>query len=112
MVHRKIRVSGRLDNQAAYRKSRVSDYDIKIVRTIDLDETAIFYRNFYIFVSLSNDRLYHLYFTFQYFRPFFERFQKAYRAYGFRIEVCFLSLATHRAPANNIAPTVQLGFEV
>jgi hypothetical protein len=22
----------------------------------------------------------------------FERFQKAYRAYGFRIEVCFLSL--------------------
>jgi len=34
MTHRKIRVSGRLDNQAANRKSRVSDYNIKIVRTI------------------------------------------------------------------------------
>jgi hypothetical protein len=56
MTHRKIRVSGRLDNQAANRKSRVSDYDIKIVRTIDLDETAISAHNFYIFVSLSNDR--------------------------------------------------------
>ena len=56
MTHRKIRVSGRLDNQAANRKSRVSDYDIKIVRTIDLDETAISSHKFYMFVSLSNDR--------------------------------------------------------
>ena len=52
------------------------------------------------------------YIILQQFRPFFERFQKAYRAYGFRIEVCFPSLAAPRAPANNIAPTVQLGFEV
>jgi len=56
IAHRKTRVSGRLDNQAANRKSRVSDYDIKIVRTIDLDETAISCHKFYIFVSLSNDR--------------------------------------------------------
>jgi hypothetical protein len=56
MAHRKIRVSGRLDNQAANLKSRVSDYYIKIVRTIDLDETAIFCHKFYIFVILSNDR--------------------------------------------------------
>jgi hypothetical protein len=55
---------------------------------------------------------YIIYITLQYFRPFFERFQKAYRAYGFRIEVCFLSLAAHQAPANNIAPTAFLGFEV
>ena len=56
MAHRKIRVSGRLDNQAANRKSRVSDYDIKIVRTIDLDEMAISSHKFYIFISLSNER--------------------------------------------------------
>ena len=54
-------------------------------------------------------------YTIYYISPlqtFFERFQKAYRVYGFRIEVCFLWLAGHRAPANNIAPTLQLGFEV
>ena len=53
-----------------------------------------------------------IYITLQYFRPFFVRFQKAYRAYGFRIEVCFLPLAAHQARANNIAPTAFLGFEV
>ena len=36
IAHRKIRVSGRLDNQAANRKSRGSDYDMKIVRPIDV----------------------------------------------------------------------------
>ena len=41
MAHRKIRVSGRLDNQAANRKSRVSDYDIKIVRTIDVIDRVV-----------------------------------------------------------------------
>lgn len=40
-VHRKIRVSGRLDNQAANPKSRVSDYDIKIVRTIDVIDRVV-----------------------------------------------------------------------
>ena len=34
----------------------VSDYDIKIVRTIDLDEMAISSPKFYIFISLSNER--------------------------------------------------------
>ncbi len=70
IAHRKIMVSERLDNQAANRKSMVSDYEIKIVRTIDLDETATSSHNFYIFVSLSNDRLDPLYFTFQYFGHF------------------------------------------
>ena len=56
MAQCKIRVSGRLNNQATNRKSRVSDYDIKIVRTIDLDEMAISSHNFYIFISLSNER--------------------------------------------------------
>jgi hypothetical protein len=56
IAHRKIMGSGRLNNQAANRKLRVSDDDIKIVRTIDLDETAISSHKLYIFVSLSNDR--------------------------------------------------------
>ena len=92
----------------------VSDYDLKIVRTIDLDDMAISSPKFYIFISLSNERGQIIVFIsyVPILRTFFERFQKAYRAYGFRIEVCFLLLAAHRAPANNIAPTMQLGFKV
>jgi hypothetical protein len=41
IAHSKIRVSGRLHNQAANRKSRFSDYDIKIVRTIDVIDRVV-----------------------------------------------------------------------
>ena len=85
----KIRVSGRLNNQGTNGKSMVSDYDLKIVRTIDLDEMAISSPKFYIFISLSNERGQIIVFIsyVPILRTFFERFQKAYRAYGFKIEV-------------------------